>query len=188
MEMYIPQIIATGIAILLLYLSKYIIRKLIQKYGLLWQKTEIRMIKMRQVISIILNVLFIIIITIIWGVEPHNLLIGLSSVFAVIGVAFFAQWSILSNITAGIIMFFNAPFRIGDQIRIVDKDLPIEAVIENIHAFYTHIRTKENELIVIPNNLFLQKMVSIKENGRIIDQMNYLTEKQIHPVPDTGSH
>lgn len=163
MEVYIPQIIATLITLLLLALSRYILNKLISRYGLLIQKSEGRMLQMRRVIFIILNITFIFIIAIIWGVDPKNLLIGLSSIFAIIGVAFFAQWSILSNITAGIIMFFTAPYRIGDHIRIIDKDIPIDAVIENIHTFYTHIRTDENELIVLPNNLFLQKIVSVKK-------------------------
>lgn len=166
MEIYIPQIIATVISILLLVLSRYILNKLLERYGLLIQKSEARMLQMRRVIFILLNITFIFIIAIIWGLDPRNLLIGLSSIFAVIGVAFFAQWSILSNITAGIIMFFTAPYRIGDRISIIDKDLPINATIENIHTFYTHIRTDEDELIVLPNNLFLQKIVAVrKENS-----------------------
>jgi small-conductance mechanosensitive channel len=103
-------------------------------------------------------------IAIIWGVNPNNLLLSLSSIFAIIGVAMFAQWSMLSNITAGLIMFFTAPFRIGDRIHIIDKDFPIIATIESIQTFYTHIRTDDNELIVMPNNLFLQKIVSIKKD------------------------
>ncbi len=166
MEIYIPQIIATAISILLLVLSRYILNKLLGKYGLLIQKSESRMLQMRRVIFILLNITFLFIIAIIWGVDPKNLLIGLSSIFAIIGVALFAQWSILSNITAGIIMFFTAPFRIGDRIRIIDKDIPIEAIIENIHTFYTHIRTDDNELIVLPNNLFLQKIVSVRKEDK----------------------
>ncbi|MCD8167603.1 MAG: mechanosensitive ion channel family protein [Bacteroides sp.] len=161
LEVYIPQIIASVIALLLLWASKYLVRKLIIKYGRLFQKSEIRRRQIRQICSILLNILFLFILAIIWGLEPRNLVIGLSSVFAVIGVAFFAQWSILSNVTAGIIVYFSAPFRIGDHIRIIDKDIPIQAIIENIRTFYTHIRTDEGELIVIPNSLFLQKMVSL---------------------------
>lgn len=161
-KLYIPQLIASILAILLLVFSKYLTRKLIRKYAEILHKSEQRMLQIKQIISILLNVIFVFLIAVIWGVQPHNLLIGLSSVFAVIGVALFAQWSVLSNITAGILMFFTAPFRVGDRIRLVDKDLPIDAVIENIQAFYTHIRTEENELIVLPNNLFLQKIVLIK--------------------------
>lgn len=166
MKMYIPQIIATVIAIILLPLARVVISKLIHQYGLLIHTSEKRIASIKRIIFIILNITFIFIATIIWGVNPENLLVGLSSVFAVIGVAFFAQWSILSNITAGIIIFFTAPYKIGDRIHIIDKDLPIFATIENIHTFYTHIRTDENELIVIPNNIFLQKVVSIKEEDQ----------------------
>jgi len=163
MEIYIPQIIATVIAILFLSFSRYVIRKLIARYGLVLQKSETRMLQMKRVIFILLNITFAFVLAIIWGVDPKNLLVGLSSIFAIIGVAMFAQWSILSNVTAGIIMFFTAPFRIGDKIKIIDKDIPITATLENIHTFYTHIRTDDDELIVLPNNLFLQKIVSIKK-------------------------
>jgi hypothetical protein len=60
------------------------------------------------------------------------------------GVAMFAQWSILSNITSGIILFFF-PFKIGDVIRIHDKDFPIEAEIEDIRAFHVALKTKDGE-------------------------------------------
>lgn len=161
---YLLQSVASVIVILLLPFSKLIARKLISKYGKLVQIQDVRIRQMKQVISTLLSITFVFIIAIIWGVKPNNLLLGLSSIFAIIGVAMFAQWSMLSNITAGIIMFFTAPFRVGDRIHIIDKDIPIIATIESIKTFYTHIRTDENELIVIPNNLFLQKIVSIKKD------------------------
>jgi len=160
---YLLQTVASVIVIILLPFSKLIARKLISKYGKLVQIQDVRIRQMKQVISTLLSITFVFIIAIIWGVKPNNLLLGLSSIFAIIGVAMFAQWSMLSNITAGIIMFFTAPFRVGDRIHILDKDIPIIATIESIQTFYTHIRTDEKELIVIPNNLFLQKIVSIKK-------------------------
>ncbi|MCC8088798.1 MAG: mechanosensitive ion channel family protein [Rikenellaceae bacterium] len=163
MDDYLQQIIGTVIAILILWLSKYLANKLINSYGVKLRKTEIRRKQIKQLISILLNILFIILVAVIWGVQTRNLFVAMSSIFAVIGVALFAQWSVLSNVTAGIVMYFSAPYRVGDHIRIIDKNAPIEAVIENIQTFYTHIRTYDNELIVIPNTLFLQKIVSIKE-------------------------
>lgn len=161
LEDYFLQIIASAITVLLLIIAKYISKKLIWKYSQLLNKPELRALQMKQIMNILLNILFVFMIAVIWGLNPHNLLLGLSSIFAVIGVAMFAQWSILSNITAGIIMFFSAPYSVGDRIHLIDKDLPIKATIENIQTFYTHIRTDEDELIVIPNNLFLQKIVSV---------------------------
>ncbi|MCD8044261.1 MAG: mechanosensitive ion channel family protein [Tannerellaceae bacterium] len=162
-EKYIPQLIASGIVIVVLYLIRFVVHKVVMYYGQLLQKSTVRRKQIKQILYVLLNILLVFALAIIWGVNPENLLIGLSSIFAVIGVAMFAQWSILSNITAGIIMFFNAPFRIGNRIHIHDKDMPIDATIENIHTFYTDIRTDEGELIVIPNNLFLQKIVSLRK-------------------------
>lgn len=167
MKEFLPQIIATAITIVVVPLLKYIIRKIVVKYGLLTLKSEIRTSHIINVINILVNITTITILAIIWGVRPHNMLLAMSSVFAVIGVAFFAQWSILSNVTAGLIIYFTTPFRIGDRIHILDKDMPIDATIETILTFYTHLRTEDGELIVIPNSLFLQKIVSMgKEKDR----------------------
>ena len=164
-EQYLFQITLTATAIVLFLILKVIVKKVVSKYGRFLHIHEIRIGLVKRVLSIMLNIMFLFSIAMIWGVEPKNLLLSLSSVLAFIGVALFAQWSVLSNITAGLIMFFTAPFRIGDKISIIDKDMPIKAKIESIHTFYTHIRTDENELIVIPNSLFLQKIVSIKKDN-----------------------
>jgi small-conductance mechanosensitive channel len=160
---YLLQIVLSVVVIALLPVAKVIMRKIVSKSGHLMQMQEARIKQVRKVISILLNITFLFTIAVIWGVKPGNLVLGLSSVFAIVGVAMFAQWSMLSNITAGLIMFFTAPFHVGDRIHIIDKDIPIIATIEKIRTFYTHIRTDEDELIVIPNNLFLQKIVSIKK-------------------------
>lgn len=84
--------------------------------------------------------------------------------FTIVGVAAFAQWSLLSNITAGIILFFSFPFKIGDHIKILDKDFPISGEIIDIKAFYILIKTDENETVTYPNNLLMQKGISVLNN------------------------
>lgn len=163
MYQYIPQIIASAVVILSVPVSKYITRKLIRKSGILRLRNENRIAHIIRVIYILINFTSVIALTIIWGVQPQHMLVAMSSIFAVIGVAMFAQWSMLSNITAGIIIFFTTPFRIGDEIKILDKDTPIVATIEDILTFHTHLRTSEGELVIVPNSLFLQKIVSVGE-------------------------
>ena len=58
-------------------------------------------------------------------------------------------------------LFFFFPFRIGDTIKIHDKDFPIEAEIEDINAFHVLLVTAEGEKITYPNNLLLQKGISV---------------------------
>jgi hypothetical protein len=52
------------------------------------------------------NILALIAVILIWGVQAKDIIIAISP--TVVGVAMFAQWSILSNITSGIILF--SPF------------------------------------------------------------------------------
>lgn len=161
MKEYLIQIIVTGVLILALPVVKYVTRKLIKKYAFLNKKIESRTNQVLRVILISINLTFFISLIIIWGVDPRNLLIALSSIFAVIGVALFAQWSLLSNITAGIIIFFTSQFRIGDHIRIMDKDMPFDARVEDILSFHVLLRTREGEIVSYPNSLFFQKGVTI---------------------------
>ncbi len=158
---YLPQIITSVVAILLVPASKFIIRRTVRKYSILRARGEARMLQVIHITSIAINLSCFIVLAIIWGVRPQNMWIALSSIIAFVGVGLFAQWSILSNITAGIIIFFSTPFRIGDKIQIHDKDMPLIATVESIMTFYMHLRTEEGELVVIPNTLFLQKTVSL---------------------------
>ncbi|MFG1498045.1 mechanosensitive ion channel domain-containing protein [Saccharospirillum sp. HFRX-1] len=95
----------------------------------------------------------------VFGVGYGQFVLFLSSFFAVLGVALFAQWSILSNVTASIIIFFQFPFRIGDEIKIVFKDEDLSGVIEEITPFHVLIRRQQGDLLTYPNSLLLQTAV-----------------------------
>lgn len=156
------KIIVTGILLILIPSIKYLTKRFVVKTGLLNSKSELRIAQTSKLISMIINLFAIVTIAIIWGVDPGKVFVVFSSVFAIIGVALFAQWSVLSNITAGIIIFFSMPFRIGDKIEIIDKDHPIVATVENVLTFTIHLRTDEGDLVVMSNTQFLQKVFSIK--------------------------
>lgn len=158
---YYNQILSTAITLVVFILLSLLIKKVMRRYGRAAHLPEHRTNLITKYTNIFLMILFVIIMFAIWGIKSSQLYLFFSSTFAVIGVAFFAQWSILSNITSGIILFLSFPFRIGDTIKILDKDFPIEAQIEDIKAFHTILRTKEGELITYPNSLLLQKGVSI---------------------------
>ena len=160
-EEMIKIIISTAFVIIVYPVIRFIINKLIDNVAKLnlYNKGHSKMIK--KTFNVLIIFLIITILISIWGVDTKNLLLALSSVFAVIGVALFAQWSILSNVTAGIVIFFSLQFRIGDKIKIHDKDFPIEATIRDIKAFYICLETDDGEKITYPNNMILQKGISL---------------------------
>ena len=167
---YRHQIAYTIITIIVLLVIQFILRKAAHRVG---QKGEIHITRTRlmfKYINILIVLIAVFLLSLAWGIGLAEFSLMFSSVFAVLGVALFAIWSILSNITSGIILFFSFPYKIGDKIKIHDKDLPIEAIIEDIKAFHLHLRTLDGELITYPNNLILQKAVSLIEKDFQIDE------------------
>lgn len=160
----LPQVISTVFIVIAVAVIRIVIRKLVATYANVHSHSDLRVNQVHRLTRVFVNIAALIILIVIWGVDTKNLFVTLSSVFAVIGVALFAQWSVLSNVTSGVILFFSPAYRIGNYIRILDKDLPTEAKIEDIFAFYTHLRTREGELQIFPNNLLLQKAIQILDD------------------------
>lgn len=162
---YTKELIATGILFILYVLTRLIVSKVVRSFAKRSQTIEKRTRLVLKYIHLLMNMLALFALIIIWGVQTEDIFIAMSSITTIVGVAIFAQWSILSNITSGIILFFSFPYKIGDKIIIHDKDFPIEAEIEDIGAFHVYLKTKKGEIIVYPNNLMLQIGVTIVNNS-----------------------
>ncbi|RZJ63621.1 MAG: mechanosensitive ion channel [Flavobacterium sp.] len=158
---YYRLILITAITLTVFLVVSFIIKKLTRRYSASSHLSEHRTNLIMKYINLFMSSLFLIFILGVWGINSSDLFAFFTGTLTIIGVAFFAQWSILSNITSGIILFFTFPFRIGDVIKVHDKDFPIEAQIEDIKAFHTILRTLEGELITYPNSLLLQKGVTV---------------------------
>ena len=167
---YIKEEISTGILLLIVFLLRLMISKLVRRFAKSSEIIEHRTNLVIKYIHLLITILAIIAFVIIWGVQTKDIFIAVSSFTTVVGVAMFAQWSILSNITSGIILFFSFPFKIGDIIKIHDKDFPIEAEIEDIRAFHVYLKTKDGEMITYPNSLLLQKGISIVKDNSFDDR------------------
>lgn len=163
---YLYEEIATALVLFLYFIFRMISTKLVKKYANLNNILEHRTNLVIKYMHLLLGILALLSIVIIWGVKKEQVFLLLSSTFTVVGVAAFAQWSILSNISAGIIIFFSYPFKIGDRIIIHDKDFPIEGEIEDIKAFFIILRSNEGEMITYPNNLVMQKGISVLKTER----------------------
>lgn len=160
-ERYAFEIILSLSIIGVLLIIRYVLVAIVKRFAKKLEKVEhrtgliIKYIDFTIVFGIILSLILI------WGVDFSDVGVVLSSVFAVIGIAFFAQWSILSNITSGVIMFFTFPYKIGDYIIIHDKEYDYQGTIEDIKGFHVLLKTQDNRLITYPNSLMLQKGVSV---------------------------
>ena len=73
---------------------------------------------------------------------------GLLASSAVIGIVVgFASQRTLGNFVAGLLIAFNQPLRLGDDV-VIDS---IEGTVEEIGLIYTFVRTEGGDQLVIPN-------------------------------------
>lgn len=86
--------------------------------------------------------------------------------FATVGaVAFFAAWSVLSNLFCAFLIFIVGPFRVGDHIEVLDTAEKPGAVgrVVDINLLYTTLEDstapEPGTLLQIPNALIFQRVV-----------------------------
>jgi small-conductance mechanosensitive channel len=141
------------------YFASILLQKIVRDLGRMNAVGPLRVRYVARLMNIGLVFCCVVVVCLILGLGYSEVSVFLSSIFAVVGVALFAQWSILSNITASMIIFFGFPYRVGDQIKVLDKDDDMTGIIEEISMFHVIIRRPDGNLITYPNSLILQKAV-----------------------------
>lgn len=168
MEVYQQKIIETIVVIVLYFILKSICFKLIDKTLSKRNFVKARGAVIKRVINIVFLCIGVIFLSLIWGVNQSELVVFIGSALTIVGVAFFAQWSLLSNITSSIILFFNHPVKLNDSIAILEgKEYVIEGEIVNIGIFFVTLLTTEGEELTLPNNIFIQKIIKKKKQENL---------------------
>lgn len=133
------------------------IRKIAEKFHFSSERVKVTF----RIFNLLFAIITVVILAGIWGVERKDLLFFITSTVSVLGIAFFAQWSILSNITSGLVMFFSHPLKVGDKLKIMEKDYEVEGTLMDVSIFFMHIKTNDGFLVTVPNSVALQKTILI---------------------------
>jgi small-conductance mechanosensitive channel len=157
---FIESAVLLAFVLLVKFLTNIAIGRISRKWNLAPRQKQLS----HKIINLFLIIFIIASLEGIWNIDESQLLVFITSTITILGIAFFAQWSLLSNMTASLIIFFNHPLKLGEWIQIMDKDYAVEGVLEDITFFFIHIRTTTGELITIPNNIVIQKMVLTRES------------------------
>ena len=112
---------------------------------------------------------------------------------ALLGVAFIAVWSVLSNIACSLMLMIFKPFRIGDVVEIVDSAAGpnIGGRVSDVTLMYVVLREETEEgpaFIQVPNNLFFQKTIRRRAGRRSVPieqhvEKHGLTGREQRPPP-----
>ncbi|MFI8374701.1 mechanosensitive ion channel domain-containing protein [Pseudomonas helleri] len=108
------------------------------------------------------------------GVSATVLWTALSGFVAVAAIAFFAMWSVLSNLLCAVLIFTVGPFRIGDVVELLDTlDKPgVKGRVVAINLLYTTLiepaeAGSGSSMVQVPNSLFFQRSVRRWREGDI---------------------
>jgi len=100
-----------------------------------------------------------------FGVSATVLWTAFSGFVAVAAIAFFAIWSVLSNLLCAVLIMTVGPFRLGDLVELVESfEKPIvKGRVMDINLLYTTLQEVTEEgpgaTVQVPNSLFFQKVV-----------------------------
>jgi small-conductance mechanosensitive channel len=114
-------------------------------------------------IQLFTTITALVLITGVWGLKQNEIALFASTILTALGIAFFAQWSLLSNITSSILIFFNHPLKIGSKIKVLHKDYQCEGEVVDLSYFFVILKTEQDTITTIPNSHFFDKSFSIAE-------------------------
>ncbi len=156
------RIIETIIAVVCFFILRFIAIKFLSKIQNKYNYSKYRVRPISKFINLSFFTILLIVLIAFWGVEQTALLTFVTSVLTVLGIALFAQWSILSNISSALIIFMSHPVKLGESITIIDNDYNVNGQVSDIGLFYVILKTDTDERVTIPNNILLQKATKLK--------------------------
>ena len=138
---------------LFFYLLKRYTKKTQEKFGF----KQTRYLAAKRLISICTTGFVLIGLLVIWNVDIKNAWTAITGILALVAVAFFAVWSLIGNILAGVLLYFTSPFKVEDYIEIMPDEIRGQVLM--IYTFYTVLIDDCGNYIMIPNSMFFQKYV-----------------------------
>ena len=158
---YLPRIILAGI---ILWIGFKVVRKLVQMVGTALKRTgfsETLRPFLSSTVSVILKGAVLFAIASILGAD----LTGLVAILAAAGFAIgMALQGSLGNFASGILILTLKPYKVGDWIQVEDK---FGRVVE-IGIFSTDVLTPGNKILIIPNSMITDSVVTnFSEKGMI---------------------
>lgn len=155
-------LIILGCYILLYFIVKTVINNFLKKTRLERSRRKMAI----KAVQLFTTITAVILLTGVWGFKQNEIALFASTILTALGIAFFAQWSLLSNITSSILIFFNHPVKLGDYVKVLHKDYHYEGEVTEMNYFFVHLKTNDNEIITIPNSHFFDKSFSVIEKNK----------------------
>lgn len=112
------------------------------------------------------------------GVSGMVLWTAFTGFAAVAAVAFFAAWSVLSNIFCAVLIYTTRPFGLYDHVELLESgDKPgLGGEVIDITLIYTTLKEdpqpdKEPTYLRVPNSLFFQRAMRLRTKSEVVGSL-----------------
>ena len=175
-KLYVPEwaqdwleILVPGLQILLILVAamllQHFLRRLVKRAGHHYQLPRELLVPLNGMLrwTILVGALLLLLERL--GVSATVLWTAFTGFATVGAVAFFAAWSVLSNLFCALLIFTVGPFRVGDTIELLDTaEKPgARGRVVDINLLYTTLEDSTvgaaGSLLQIPNSLIFQRVV-----------------------------
>ena len=156
------------------WLLRLVARRLVARVGSRYTLPPEAVIGARRVLSFLIYAGAFLLVLERLGVSGTVLWTAFTGFAAVAAVAFFAAWSVLSNIFCTMLILTTRPFRLYDHVELLENgDKPgLRGKVVDINLVYTTLReTDDGEgagtVLQIPNSLFFQRVLRRWRGGAL---------------------
>ncbi|MHB1329054.1 MAG: mechanosensitive ion channel domain-containing protein [Gemmatimonadales bacterium] len=140
-------------------------RRLIRRLHAAYRLPAELMIATRRIAAVVIYGAALLLILGRLGVSGTVLWTAITGFTAVAAVAFFAAWSVLSNIFCTMLIYVTRPFRLNDYVELLEASdkVGLRGRVVDINLIYTTLQEPDTggvaagSVLQIPNNLFFQR-------------------------------
>jgi small-conductance mechanosensitive channel len=154
-----PPTLKILLILVIAQLLRWLSRRLIARTAL---PPNVRIV-VRRLVSFIVFAAASLMVLDVLGVSATVLWTAFTSFAAVGAVAFFAAWSVLSNIFCSLLILTTRAFRVGDLVELLENgEKPgLKGRVVDVNLIYTTLQETDDEaagtVLQIPNSLFFQR-------------------------------
>lgn len=151
------KLIFSLISITVFFISSLLLKRFAKKTQNKFNLDKSRYFILKKLINLFVILFIFISLIYIWGIDVKNLWMSITGLVAMVAVAFFAVWSLIGNILAGILIYFTTPFKINDTIEILPDN--IKGKVLAINSFFILLVDEDGDYINMPNSFVFQKYI-----------------------------
>ncbi|MBK6614265.1 mechanosensitive ion channel domain-containing protein [Ottowia sp.] len=174
LEILIPGL-QIALVLLAAWLLNWLVKRVIARAGRLYGLPPEMLVPLRGACRWLIAAAAALLVLERLGVSAAVLWTAFTGFAAVGAVAFFAAWSVLSNLFCAMLIFVAQPLRLGDDIEVLDMaEKPgAKGRVIDINLLYITLREageagEQDRLLQIPNALIFQRVVRRWPAGGIV--------------------